>query len=92
MNNFYLGKDKTNKWRKESIQTHSWNITSHLPGIKRRMKDATSPTDCWKYLFTEEMHEVVVEHANKYIDSNKKLYSRESAAKLTSKCEVKSPD
>jgi hypothetical protein len=59
---------------------------------QRQVKDTTSPTACWKHLFTEEMLEVLAEHTNKYTDSVKELYSRERAATLTSKCKVKSPD
>jgi hypothetical protein len=53
MMNFYTQKDKTTKWKKETssknIWTHSWHISFHFLGIKSQVKDATSPTDYYKY-------------------------------------------
>jgi hypothetical protein len=44
---------------------------SHFPSIRRGVKDVASTIDCWNYLLTEEMLNVVAEHSDKYIYRDK---------------------
>lgn len=58
-NNFYLGKDKTTKWKKNkpNMQTrvHSHNIIRHLPGPKQNARDAKFEIDFLKLFINENV-------------------------------------
>lgn len=52
-NNFYLGKDKTTKWKKNKpnmqIRVRSHNIIAHLPSPKQNARNAKFEIDCLVY-------------------------------------------
>jgi hypothetical protein len=52
------------------------------------VKDARSPIGCWKYLYSEEIFEVAIQHTNKHADKQTIIPKRRSS-NLTGKCEIK---
>lgn len=88
-NNFYLGKDKTTKWKKNKpnmqIRVRSHNIITHLP---RPKQNAKLEIDCLKLFINENIICVIVISTNIYIESIKANFQRESDARLTDEREI----
>jgi hypothetical protein len=66
-----LGKDGDSRWRKmtppKNVRTRTQNIVTHLSGVTARSKGKSTPIDCWKYFFDEEIIDVIVENTHKFI-------------------------
>ncbi|CAK1581372.1 unnamed protein product [Parnassius mnemosyne] len=89
---FYLGKDKSTKWSKEShrqsVRTRSFNIITQLPGPKRVISSEKDPLGIWRHFFDDTIIKIIVEYTNQYIASVKDNYARETYAKQTDFNEV----
>lgn len=89
---FYLGKDKSSKWRKQvptkNVRTRSENLVKHLPGPKASTKNLQDPLDIWKYFFNNEMVSEIVEWTNQHIASTASNYSRERDTSPTNISEI----
>lgn len=74
-NNFYLGKDKTTKWKKNKpnmqIRVRSHNIITHLPGLKQNARNARLEIDCLKLFINENLIRLITISTNIYIESIK---------------------
>ncbi|CAH2223734.1 Hypothetical predicted protein [Pelobates cultripes] len=63
--------------------------------MKERIENSESEqndeefSDCWKYLFTGDILDIIVKYTNQYINIIKNKYGRERAAKLTDDIEIK---
>lgn len=79
-NNYYLGKDRMTKWRKEisrpNIRTRSHNIIIHLPCVRGDAKQCATPLECFKLFISSDIIEQIVLFTNKRIDSEKGKYSQ----------------
>eukprot|EP00102_Acyrthosiphon_pisum_P010084 XP_008178239.1 PREDICTED: piggyBac transposable element-derived protein 4-like [Acyrthosiphon pisum] len=91
-NNFYLGKDKTTKWKKNKpnmqIRVRSHNIITHLPGPKQNARNAKFEIDCLKLFINENVIRLITISTNIYIESIKANFQRESDARLTDEREI----
>ena len=65
-----IGKDKT-KWDKVKRCTHirrrSQYILTNLPGVIGQARKATTPSEAWSCLITDENLDNIVQHTNRYI-------------------------
>ncbi|CAH2321338.1 Hypothetical predicted protein [Pelobates cultripes] len=90
---YFLGKDKSSKWyrdipnKKNRAAPH--NLLKQLQGVIGPAKLSKSPVDCWKYLFTGDILDIIVKYTNQYINIIKNKYGRERDAKLTDDIEIK---
>jgi len=91
-NNFYLGKDKTTKWKKNKpnmqIRVRSHNIITHLPGPKQNARNAKFEIDCLKLFINDNVICLITISTNIYIESIKANFQRESDARLTDEREI----
>ncbi|VEN40135.1 unnamed protein product [Callosobruchus maculatus] len=91
-NTFYLGKDKTTKWRKSranlQVRVRSHNIMKLFPGLKRNARDAVSEIDCIKLFLTENIIQMITASTNIYIEKIKNKFQRDRDARLTDEREI----
>ncbi|CAH1972437.1 unnamed protein product [Acanthoscelides obtectus] len=68
---FYIGKDKTTKWRKEcgnvQVRTRAHNNITHLPGSKGDARNAMLAIDCIKLFVSDAIIRILVCSTNIYI-------------------------
>ncbi|CAH2283105.1 Hypothetical predicted protein [Pelobates cultripes] len=90
---YFLGKDKSSKWYRDipykKNRTTPHNLLKQLPGVMGPAKLSKSPVDCWKYLFTGDILDIIVKYTNQYINIIKNKYGCERDAKLTDDIEIK---
>ncbi|KAG5879388.1 hypothetical protein JTB14_016733 [Gonioctena quinquepunctata] len=89
---FFIGKDKTTEWRKhqppKNVRTRAENLLKQLPGPKASTKNLTDPLEIWKFFFTDEILNTIVEHTNKRISATAANYTQERDAALTNVFEI----
>lgn len=92
-NKYFIGKDKTTKWRKETpnihIRTRAHNIITHLPGSKGIARNAKSGIECLNILLDEAIVETITRCTNIYIENIKERFERERDARNTDEREIK---
>ncbi|CAH2296782.1 Hypothetical predicted protein, partial [Pelobates cultripes] len=90
---YFLGIDKFSKWYRDipnkKNRATSHNLLKQLPGVIGPAKLSKSPVDCWKYLFTGDILDIIVKYTNQYINIIKNKYGWERDAKLTDGIEIK---
>ena len=91
--NFYLGKDKTTKWKKDpqvpsNVRTRQHNIITHLPGVKSVAKRAITPVDAFHLFITKDMIHDIVEHTNDRIEKRSTRYTDKSRVGKTNYAEI----
>jgi AAA ATPase containing von Willebrand factor type A (vWA) domain len=78
---FYLGRDKETKWNKKPQSkkrcTQSYNINTHLPGVKGNAHNIKPALECWGNLFTNEILKMIVTYTNQYMDTTRYKFCRE---------------
>jgi len=92
-NRFYVGRDKTTKWRKTSIaartaKTMACNIIKILPGPKKLSRVIDSEVDAFLQIFSVDIFEEILRCTNVYIDSIKEKFQRDRDAKYVSMNEL----
>lgn len=92
-NRFYVGHDKTTKWRKTSIvartaKTMACNIIKILPGPKKLSRVIDSEVDAFLQIFSVDIFEEILRCTNVYIDSIKEKFQRDRDAKYVSMNEL----
>nr|CAI5853098.1 unnamed protein product [Callosobruchus analis] len=90
--NFYLGKDKTTRWRKtvpaKNTRTRAHKIIKHLPGTKGDARQAMSPYECIKLYISDDIIRAITASTNIYIEKVKAGFQRYCDAKLTNEREI----
>nr|XP_022901780.1 piggyBac transposable element-derived protein 4-like [Onthophagus taurus] len=83
---FYLGKDGATKWFKHppwpNVRTRSENIVTQLPVVRRGYRDGKTALECWKYFFTDEMLEVILNNTNERILMRSSTYGQKDQYKV----------
>lgn len=88
-----LSKDKKTKWSTKvpnsRIRRGNSNILRHLPGSVGEAKNASTPYESWKCIFTDDLLEMIVNNTNIYINKIKERFKRERDAHITDIVELK---
>lgn len=91
---FYVGKDKVTKWSKKKPSSKGrrggHNVMLRLPGTIGDARNARSPYECWRCIFSEDVIELIVKYTNVYIETIKGKFTRERDARSTDLVEFKS--
>lgn len=90
---FFMGRDKETKWFKnkpsERKRRGPHNILLRLPGTLGDARNATTPFESWRCIFSDTIIETIVKYTNIYINKVQGNYGRERDAKTTDVVEYK---
>ncbi|KAJ8969070.1 hypothetical protein NQ314_001972 [Rhamnusium bicolor] len=93
MGPYFLGRDKTTKWRKhtfpQNVRTRSKNLIIKLPAVKGPAKEKQEVIDIWNLFFDDSIIDIIVLNTNKYIESVQKNYTRPRNALKTNALEIR---
>lgn len=77
----FVAKDGETVWKKhipvKNVRTRSENLVTRLPGVRSVVKNLKSLLEIWKYFFSDEVLDIIVENTNKRIYLIKPKYARE---------------
>ncbi|KAI4456634.1 hypothetical protein MML48_8g00012285 [Holotrichia oblita] len=92
-NHFYLGKDKSTRWKKEkppaNVRTRSHNLLTELPGTKGTAKNVKTELESLELYLDSNIVRIVTKCTNIYITKIKEKYTRERDARLTDEIEIR---
>ncbi|KAL3287925.1 hypothetical protein HHI36_002381 [Cryptolaemus montrouzieri] len=88
-----IGKDKITKWKEKKpnprVRRGAHNICMRLPGVIGNAKNASSPYERWKNIFTDDILHIIVTNTNIYIQMIQRRFKRERDCKITDIVEYK---
>ncbi|CAI6359412.1 unnamed protein product [Macrosiphum euphorbiae] len=92
-NEYYLGKDKITKWKKNppprNTRTAHCNIITHLPGVKPHARNAKTIIESWSLFFPDNVIQEIVTCTNIYLTKIRINYGRERDVLDTSVVEIR---
>ncbi|XP_066253838.1 piggyBac transposable element-derived protein 4-like [Euwallacea similis] len=90
--NFYIGKDKTTKWKNERtnllVRIRAHNIIKLSPGPKNNARNAVSEINCIKLFLTDNIIQMITMPVNIYIEKIRNNFQKDRDARLTNQREI----
>lgn len=91
--NFYVGKDKVSKWRKQPIgkrtRTRKQNIVLEFPGVRSQTKACKTPLECFSLFINLNIISIITECTNIKISQQSSKNNDNRHAYQTDEAEVK---
>lgn len=91
--NFYVGKDKRTKWKKNrpntKVRTRAHNIILHLPGPKGEARNSKSEIECLSLFINNNVIQIITTSTNIYIEKIRNQFTRLRDARFTDEREIR---